>query len=98
MEFLPATRATSTVLHGRPLALTHDRQTRAVDDEMDGLGGRGAVERDAEVLTTPRERGVVGRLEIDPHQGQDRPQEAFRLAQRQPEDEPQRQRGLDREI
>ena len=64
---------------------------------MGSLAG-GEVERDAEVLTTPRECGVIGSLEIDTHQGQDRPQEAFRLAKRQPEDEPQRQRCLDREI
>jgi len=50
-----------------------DRQTRAVDDEMDGLVGRTQVELDIEVLTTPRERGVVGRFEVDVHQGQDRP-------------------------
>ena len=51
-----------------------------------------------EVLTTPREGRVVGSFEIDIHQGQHRPQEALRLAKRQPEDEPQRQRGLDRVI
>ena len=40
----------------------------------------------------------VGGLEIDTHQEQQRPQEALRLAQRQPEDKPERQRRLDRLI
>ena len=83
---------------GRPLAFADDRQTRAVDDEMDGLVGRNQVERDIEVLTTPRKRGVVRRLEVEIHQGHYRPQEALRLAKWQLEHEPKRQRGLDREI
>ena len=57
-----------------------------------------AVQRDVEVPTPARQRGVVGRFEIDVHQAEDRPQETLRLAQGQPEDEPERQRGLDREI
>ena len=54
--------------------------------------------QDLATICITRARGVVWSLEIDTHQGQDRPQEAFRLAKRQPEDEPQRQRCLDREI
>ena len=41
---------------------------------------------------------MVRSLEIDMHQGQHPPQEALRLAKRQSEDEPQRQRRLDRVI
>ncbi len=45
------------------------------------------MQPDIEALTTPREGGVVGSFEIDVHQGQHRPQEAFCLAKRQLEDE-----------
>ena len=45
-----------------------------------------------------RKRGVVGRCETDVHQEEDRLQEVLRLAQRQPEDEPECQRRRDREI
>ena len=51
-----------------------------------------------EVLTPPRTRGVVGRVEIDSHHREDRPQEALRVAHGHPEDEPARQRSLDRVI
>ena len=56
------------------------------------------MELDVEVPASARQRGVVGRFEIDGHQGEDRPQEALRLTQGQPEDEPERQRRLDRKI
>ena len=79
-----------------PLTLTNNRQSRAVDNEMERSGGRDAVELDIKLLTSPRERGVVRSIEIGPHQGQNRPDEALRLAQGQAEDEPERQRGLDR--
>ena len=52
----------------------------------------------------PRETDFVGRAwcgrgcEIDTQQRQDRPQEAFRLAQGQPEDKAERQRRLDRTV
>ena len=74
------------------------RVGRAIDDEVERPFGRDAVQRDVEVPTSARQRGVVGRCEIDIHQGEDRPQEALCLAQGQPEDEPKRQCGRDREI
>ena len=64
--------------------------------KMERFVDRNPVEFDIEVLTTPRDGRVVGSVEIDIHQGQRRPQEALRLAKRQPEDDPQCQRGLDR--
>ena len=57
-----------------------------------------AAEFNRERLTASGERGVVGGCEIDTHQRQDRPQEAFRLAQGQPEDKAERQRRLDRTV
>jgi hypothetical protein len=40
---------------------------------MDGLVEWGEMEIDIELLTTPREGGVVGSFKIDTHQRQDRP-------------------------
>ena len=98
MQRLPASVAASTVLHRSPFAFAHNRQSRAVDDEMDGSSRWEAAEFNRERLTASGERGVVGGCEIDTHQRQDRPQEAFRLAQGQPEDKAERQRRLDRTV
>jgi hypothetical protein len=93
-----ASPAASSVLRGGPFTFADDRQSRAIDHEIDGhLGGK-TRQLDRKVLAPPRKRGVVGRFEVDVHQGQDRAHEALRLAQRQPEDEPERQRGLNRQI
>ena len=85
MQLLPASVAASTVVHRSPFAFAHNRQSRAVDDEMDGSSRWDAAEFNRERLTSSGERGVVGGCEIETHQRQDRPQEAFRLAQGQPE-------------
>ena len=98
MPRLPASVAASTVLHRSPFAFAHNRPSRAVDDEMDGSSRWDAAEFNRERLTASGERGVVGGCEIDTHQRQDRPQEAFRLAQGQPEDKAERQRRLDRTV
>jgi len=61
------------MLRSRPFAFTDDRESSAIDDEVDGLVGRGTPELDIEMLATPRERGVVRGFEIDTHQVQERP-------------------------
>ena len=98
MPRLPASVAASTVFHHSPFAFAHNRPSRAVDDEMDGSSRWDAAEFNRERLTSSGERGVVGGCEIDTHQRQDRPQEAFRLAQGHPEDKAERQRRLDRTV
>ncbi len=98
MELLPASLATTAVLRRGPFPFAHDREARAIDDEVDRPLGRDAVQGDVEVPTPARQRGVVGRFEIDVHEGEDRPQETLCLAQGQPEDEPERQRGRNRKI
>ena len=65
---------------------------------MDWIVGRDARDSDIEVLTAPREGGVVGSVEIETHAGQHRPQEALRLAKRQLEDEAKDQSRLDRVV
>ncbi len=95
---LPASGAASTVVHRRPCAFAHHRQFRPVDEEMDGSSRWDAAAFNRERLTSSGERGVVGGCEIDTHHRQDRPQEAFRLAQGHPEDKAERQRRLDRTV
>jgi hypothetical protein len=73
MELSPTPFALSSMLRGRPLPFANDRESRAVDDEMDGLVGRDEMQGNIEALATPREGGVVGSFEIDPRQRQDRP-------------------------
>ena len=86
MQLLPASVAASTVFHRSPFAFAHNRQSRAVNDEMDGSSRWDAAAFNCERLTSSGERGVVGGCEIDTHQRQDRPPEAFRLAHGHPED------------
>ena len=66
MQLLPASVAASTVFHRSPFAFAHNRQSRAVDDEMDGSSRWDAAEFNRERLTSSGERGVVGGFEIDP--------------------------------
>ena len=65
MQRLPASVAASTVFHRSPFAFAHNRQSRAVDDEMDGSSRWDAAEFNRERLTSSGERGVVGGCEID---------------------------------
>ena len=97
MELLPAALAATAVLGRSSFTFAHDREARAIDDEMDRPLGRDAVQPDVQVPTPARQRGMVGRLEGGVHRGEDRPHKALRLAQGQTEDEPECQRGLDRE-
>ena len=60
------------MFHRSPFAFAHNRQSRAVDDEMDGSSRWDAAEFNRERLTSSGERGVVGGFEIDTHQRQDR--------------------------
>ena len=71
MKLLPGTSAAPAKLDCSPLALAHDRQSSAVDNEMHGLIDRNMMKIDIEVLTTTRERGVIWGFEIDTHQRQD---------------------------
>ena len=98
MQLLPAPLPAAAVFGGGPFALAEDRQARAVDHEMHRPLDRDAIERDLELLAPPRERCMVRRLEVGLHHGEDRPQKALRLAQRQAEDESERQGGFDGDI
>ena len=73
MEPLPASPAFASVFRGGPFTRAHNREARAIDDEMDRPLERDAVQLDVEVPASARKCGVVGRFEIDGHQGEDRP-------------------------
>ena len=81
-----------------PFTLAHDRDARAVDNEMPAGTRGGATQREVEILATPGARGVIGRGQVETQHPEDRRQEAFSLPQGQVEDEPERQRGFDGEI
>ncbi|AMY10827.1 Transcriptional activator CadC [Luteitalea pratensis] len=71
---------------------------RAVDDQVQRSCRRDVVHRYMQRLTPARERRVVRGVKTGAHHGQDRPDEALRLAQGQVEDESERQGGLDGQI
>jgi hypothetical protein len=54
MELLPSTFPLLPVLGGRPFAFANDRESCAIDNEMDGLVGRGAAKPDIEILAAAR--------------------------------------------
>ncbi len=80
MELLPATLSALPVFRRSPLALADDGQAGAIDDEGKRPLHRGETEGETEALTPPRERRVIGCIEIDVHQGEDRTEEALGLA------------------
>ena len=98
MELLPASLTASAVFHGGPFTFAHNREARAVDDEMHAFVGRNSTKREVEVLAAPGEHRVIGRGAVDAYHSKERVQEALGLAQRQVEDETERERGFDREV
>ena len=98
MQLLPPSTAAPPVFHSRPFTLAHDGKTSAVEDEMKRSLGRNKPEREIELLTPARQGGVIRGIEVNLHRRQHGPQEALGLAQWQPEDQPQRQRGQDRHV
>ena len=98
VSLLPAPLPATAVFRRSPLPLAEHRQPGTVDDEINRSVGRHAIKGDVQWLAPPGQRRVVRRVESGGHQCQDRPQEALRLAQRQAEDEPECQRGLDRMV
>ena len=60
VEFLPAARATVSIFGRRPFTLADNRQTRAVDDEMQACPRWHPPKRAVEVLATTGQRRVIG--------------------------------------
>ena len=98
MEFLPASLAASTVFRGGPFTFADDRQSRAVDNEIHVFAGRDSTPREVEVLAATRERRVIRRPKVEPHQHEERREKALCLTERQMEEQTQRQGGFDREV
>ena len=81
-----------------PFAATQNLQPCGIDDQVDRAvvgSGQGRHRND---LVPARECGVVRGLEVEAHQAEQRVQEPLGLAERQAEDDPQRQHGPDREV
>ena len=82
----------------RSIRATQNLQPCGIDDQVDRAvvgSGQGRHRND---LVPARECGVVRGLEVEAHQAEQRVQEPLGLAERQAEDDPQRQRGPDREV
>ena len=52
-RLLPASPPTSSMFHSSPFTLAHDRESRAVDEEMQAGTCGGATQRKIEMLATP---------------------------------------------
>ena len=81
-----------------PFAATQNLQPCGIDDQVDRAVVGSGQERHRNDLVPARECGVVRGLEVEAHQAEQRVQEPLGLAERQAEDDPQRQRGPDREV
>ena len=82
----------------RSIRRNQNLQPCGIDDQVDRAvvgSGQGRHRND---LVPARECGVVRGLEVEAHQAEQRVQEPLGLAERQAEDDPQRQRGPDREV
>ena len=95
MQLLPAALPATAMFGGSPFTLAKRRHARTVDHKMQRTGPGAVVEGTIELLTAPRECRMVRHLKGGLQYGEDRPQEALRLTQRQAEHEAERQRGFD---
>ena len=83
------------VFRSSPFPFTQKREPCAVDDQMQACAPRDSNTREVEVLATPGERGVVGRVELDAQYLEERLQKPLSLTEWQVEDETERQRSFD---
>ena len=81
-----------------PLTITDHLQPSRVDDEMDWTVVVLGKHRDHYVAISPRERRMVGRLQVEPHQTDQRGHKALGLTESEVEHHAQGQRGHDREV
>ena len=72
----PGSRAYRAPLRG---GASHDRESRAVDEEKQAGTCGGAKQREIEMLATPGACGVIGRGQVETQHPEDRRQEAFSL-------------------
>ena len=95
MQLAPATAALGAVFGSSPFALAEGSQPAAVDQQMDWapVGDGTQVERKA--LAAARQCGVIGRLEDQAHDPQNRAKEALGLPERQMKHDAERQRRFD---
>ena len=98
MQLAPPSRL-AAVLLGIPLAWTEDLQARAVQHDVNRpVMADSTWLASGEAAAAPAEGRMVGHGDLQPKQSQDRAGEAFDLAQRQMEDEPQCQHHLDGDV
>ena len=98
MKLLPASPPVPSVFRGSPFPFAQNRQSRAIDDQMHAFAGRDSIKPELELLTTPGERRVIGRGELEAHHPEERLQEPRGLAQGQVEEETERQCDFDGDV
>ena len=81
-----------------PFAATQNLEPCAINDQVDRAVVGSGQGRHHNHWVPAREGGVVRGLEVAAHQAEQRVQEPLRLAKRVAEEDPQRQRGPDREV
>lgn len=98
VKLAPAPFPTSAVLDRGPLPFAEGREATAVHYQMKRVPPHLPPKMDVEVSPVAREGRVIGGFEIKVHEVEDRSQESLGLAERQVEDEAERERRLDRQI
>ena len=81
MKLLPASPTVPSVFRGSPFPFAQNRQPRAIDNQMHAFAGRDSIKPEVELLTTPGERRVIGRGELEAHHLEERLQEPLGLAE-----------------
>ena len=94
----PAALAVTTVFRRGPFPLADDRQSRAIDEEMQPLLPGRVAKSNVEVLPPPGERRVIRHPQVESHQPEHGREKAFGLAKWEVEDEPGRQGGFDGDV
>ena len=89
---------TASMFRSGPFTRAGNRQARAVDDEMQACAPWTAPTPSVEVLAPTGQRRVIRRPKVESPQHAERRETARCLTEREREEKPQRQGGLDREV
>ena len=82
MQLPPASSAVSAMFGNSPFTFTEHCEAGTVDDEVDRTVDPGWSQSFSKRAASAREGGVVGRVEMDVHQVENRSHEAFGLPKR----------------
>lgn len=95
---LPPGAARPAVPSLLPLALPEQLQPGAVDQQVQGPMRHDPWPKSSEAAAAPAQGGMVRHAELEPEQAERAADEALGLAQGEPEDQPEHQHQLDRQV